>query len=633
MLSPVVLAYLVGPVAFGVLLVFRHFGLVHDAPVWAYLVAILVPSAISACVEGWRGAPPGSFRRHFRVFVHVLAVTLVVYLSGWGPVLGMAYAFVALEELQESGSGLWRAMLGWSLLNIAVGQWFVWAGWAPSFLTRSQSMTVAALGAFVLAIIVRMAGATGATKEEAERQLAHQARHDALTGLPNRACFYERTARALELAAARQTLSAVLLFDLDRFKEINDTMGHRYGDQVLIEVGPRVRSVLRDGDVVARLGGDEFCVLVTGVGTDHDPVRVAERIITALEQPIQIEGATLGIEASCGIALFPTDGHNADLLLQRADLAMYAAKSSAHHVVVYSDDLSPKAASLTLLGELRNAVGREEFVLHYQPKADMTTRRVLGVEALIRWQHPERGLLGPDQFIPEAERTGVIEPLTHWVLDTALRQCRAWADDAVRQGRPPLSVAVNLSTRSLLDLSLPEQVGAVLDRWGVPPELLELEITETVIMSDPVQSRRVLTELAQMGIHLAIDDFGTGYSSLAKLRELPVSQLKIDREFVMDMGTDVDDAVIVRSVVDLAGNLGLETVAEGVEDEETWEQLRALGCDCAQGYLLARPMDADAFDAWRVDHDRLLAEREREASERGARLAATAPGPLTAVLH
>jgi len=614
-LSPVLLSYVVGPLAFGVLMVFRAFGLVADLPAWAYLLAIIGPSVVSIIVEPWHTAPPGSFRFHFRVGLHVAHVTLVIYMTGWGPALGMAYAFVALEELQQWGAAAWRPIMTWSLFNIFVAQYLLWWGLTPSFLTRPQAETIGALGTFVLVIVVRMAGVTGIKKEEAERQLAHQARHDILTGLPNRGYFYDRTAQILEIAAAQGTRCAVMLFDLDRFKEINDTMGHRYGDEVLIEVGPRVRSVLRDGDVLARLGGDEFCVLLPGVGEEHDPVRVAERIIETLEQPIQVDGVNLGIEASCGISLSPADGDSADVLLQRADLAMYVAKESQQNVIVYSRDLnSATPASLTLLGDLRNAVNREEFVLHYQPKADMTTLEVCGVEALIRWCHPTRGLLMPDQFIPEAERTGLIEPMTTWVLDAALRQCREWADRASARGEKRLSVAVNLSTRSLLDASLPGTVAAALARWQVPAHLLELEITETIIMSDPKRARRVLTDLAEMGLTVSIDDFGTGYSSLAKLRELPVTQLKIDREFVMDMGSDVDDAVIVRSVIDLADNLGLQTVAEGVEDAATWEQLTALGCDSAQGYFLARPMDAQRFEQWHAMHLEALASAPIPAS-------------------
>ena len=437
--SPVFLSYVVGPVAFCVLMFFRAFGLVADLPVWAYFLAIMGPALISIIMEPWNTAPPGSLRFHIRVGVHIAHVTLVIYMTGWGPALGMAYAFVALEELQQWGAAAWRPIMTWSLFNIFVAQYLLWWGLTPSFLTRPQAETIGVLGTFVLVIVVRMAGVTGVKKEEAERQLAHQARHDILTGLPNRGYFYDRTTQVLEIAAAEGTRCAVMLFDLDRFKEINDTMGHRYGDEVLIEVGPRVRSVLRDGDVLARLGGDEFCVLLPGVGADNDPVRVAERIIETLEEPIEVDGVNLGIEASCGISLSPEDGDSADLLLQRADLAMYVAKESQQNVVVYSDDLnSATPASLTLLGDLRNAMNREEFVLHYQPKADMTTLEVRGVEALIRWCHPTRGLLMPDQFIPEAERTGLIEPMTTWVLDAALRQCREWADRAGARGGGPL---------------------------------------------------------------------------------------------------------------------------------------------------------------------------------------------------
>ncbi len=295
----------------------------------------------------------------------------------------------------------------------------------------------------------------------------------------------------------------------------------------------------------------------------------------------------------------PTDGHSADLLLQRADVAMYVAKESKANVVAYRDELDVNTPDrLALLGELRTAVGRGEFLLHFQPKASMRSGRVEGAEALIRWNHPSLGLLYPDSFIPEAERTGLIEPITHWVLDEALHRCRRWMDDAEPTGSLEFSVAVNLSTRSLLDASLPEVVRAALARWEVPAHLLDLEITETIIMTDPARARRVLTELADMGVTLSIDDFGTGYSSLAYLRDLPVQQLKIDRTFVQDMTGDSDDEVIVRAVVDLARNLGVRTIAEGVEDLATWEQLRRLGCDSAQGYFLSRPMPPEEFWAW-----------------------------------
>ncbi len=598
-LSPLVLAYVVGPLALGLLVVFRSFGLIARLPFWAYLAAIAGAALASVLVEPWHSAPAGSPKLHIRMAIHILAVTGVIYMTGWGPALGMAYAFVALQELQTWGAFLWKPVMGWSLLNIAVAQTLVWFGLLPSMLSRSQAETIGALGAFALAIVIRMAGATGEKKERAEAQLAHQALHDMLTGLPNRGMFYDCTDEALARARVDGSSTAVMLFDLDRFKEINDTMGHNYGDRVLTEVGPRVTSVLRAGDTLARLGGDEFCVLLPHVSGEDDAVQVANRIIAVLEFPFEVGGTMLGIEASCGISMAPTDGRSADLLLQRADVAMYVAKESQAHVVAYRDELDVNTPDrLTLLGDLRTAVGRGEFVLHFQPKASLRTGRVEGAEALIRWQHPSLGLLYPDSFIPEAERTGLIEPITHWVLDEALHRCRRWMDDAEPAGSLELSVAVNLSTRSLLDASLPEVVRAALARWQVPARLLDLEITETIIMTDPTRARRVLTELAAMGVTLSIDDFGTGYSSLAYLRDLPVHQLKIDRTFVQDMGTDSDDEVIVRAVVDLARNLGLGTIAEGVEDLGTWARLSQLGCDSAQGYYLARPMPQEQFWAW-----------------------------------
>ena len=626
-LSPLVLGYVVAPLALVVLLILRYFGLIAQLPLWAYVVAIGAPAVMSVIVEPWHAAPPGSLKRQVRLAVHVLAVTAVIYMTGWGPALSMAYAFVALQELELWGSNLWQPVLWWTLLNIAVAQYLIWFGLLPSFLTRGQAEAVGILGALVVALVVRMAGATGEKKERAEALLAYQALHDMLTGLPNRALFYERTEDTLTRRAADGSVCAVMLFDLDRFKEINDTMGHRSGDAVLVEVGPRVKEVLRGGDTVARLGGDEFCVLLPNVSGTANAVQVAERIIAVLEQPFEMDGANLGIEASCGIALAPADGETADLLLQRADVAMYVAKGSQSSVVVYSDDLNVNTpARLALLADLRNAVAGGEFVLHYQPKAAMATRRVEGAEALIRWQHPTLGLLYPDTFIPEAERTGLIEPMTVWVLEEALRQCRQWLDDGGPTGSGQLSVAVNLSTRSLLDADLPATVGSALARWDVPPHLLDLEITETIIMSDPDRARRVLAQLAAMGVTVSIDDFGTGYSSLAYLRDLPVDQLKIDRTFVQNMENDADNAVIVRAVVDLARNLGLGTVAEGVENQSTWEVLTELGCGSAQGYVLARPMAADAFWSWLHEYS-----QESAGAGGGEQGPAMVEGGLTAV--
>lgn len=427
----------------------------------------------------------------------------------------------------------------------------------------------------------------------------HQAMHDELTGLPNRACFYDRADQAIRQAGRDGAMTAVLLFDLDRFKEINDTLGHKYGDRVLSAIGPRIREGLRDADTLARLGGDEFCVLlprVEGLGT---ALQVAERVIALLEEPFEVDGMTLVVNASCGIAIAPDDGDSADLLLQRSDVAMYVAKDSHTSIVTYDDELNVNTpARLALLGELRTAIAQDQLVLYYQPKADLGSGQIQGLEALIRWQHPALGLIPPDHFIPLAEHTGLIKPLTSWVLETSLRQLQHWRAQTDDVFPDEMTVAVNLSTRSLLDDDFPAEVVSALDRWGVPAHLLELEITESAIMADPMRAHRLLTELATLGVKIAIDDFGTGYSSLAYLQNLPVRQLKIDRSFVLHMHQNPSDAIIVRSVIDLGHNLGLETVAEGIEDLATWEQLANLGCDSAQGYFLARPMPAEQLGAW-----------------------------------
>jgi diguanylate cyclase (GGDEF)-like protein len=587
------------PLAFGALVILRHFGYVARLSIWAYLAVLVVIPAISLVVEPWREANVRSFRLHLRVAVHVAAVTVVIYMSGWGPALLIAYAFVVLEDMQQCGAAVWRATMGWSFVGIAIGQVLVQVGWAPSFLDRTQAQGVGVLGIMVLAMVIRMAGATGMKKEHAEALLGHQALHDMLTGLPNRSCFYDRTEQAMRQGARDGSNSAIMLFDLDRFKEINDTLGHKYGDRVLCEVGPRIRRILRDADTVARLGGDEFCVLLPRVTTVGEALDVAGRIIAALGEPLEVDGMVLGIEASCGIAMAPDDGDNADLLLQRADVAMYVAKGSNVNVTAYSDELDVHTPSrLTLLGDLRTAIAEDQLFLHYQPKADLQTGQIQGVEALVRWQHPTLGALPPNEFIPVAEHTGLIKPLTTWVLGTALRQCRQWLDQTDSRGWGQLSMAINLSTRSLLDDGFPEEVKEALDRWHVPAHLLELEVTESAIMTDPSRARRLLTELAELGVRIAIDDFGTGYSSLAYLKDLPVNQLKIDQSFVQHMHTDLNDAIIVRSVVDLGHNLGLQTVAEGVEDHETWTQLAQLGCDDAQGYFLAKPMAPGELIPW-----------------------------------
>jgi diguanylate cyclase (GGDEF)-like protein len=410
--------------------------------------------------------------------------------------------------------------------------------------------------------------------------------HDALTGLPNRTLFRDRVTQALLAARRGAPPPAVMLMDLDRFKEINDTLGHQAGDRVLQEVARRLSSMLRETDTIARLGGDEFAVLLPGVGSRDAAARVARVAATALEDPIVVQDMALTVEASCGIALSPEHGDDVDALIRCADVAMYEAKGSRRQFAIYSPEGDEGARDrLALAAELRHAAAQGQIELVYQPKACLRTGRVTGAEALVRWRHPRLGLLGPDAFIGIAEQTGAIRRLTLHILDEALRQCRVWQDEGF-----PLGVAVNLSAHHILDSDLPGDVTRALRRAGVAAGMLELEITESTVMANPLRAREVTQQLRDMGVRLAIDDFGVGHSSLTQLAELPVHVLKIDRSFVTDMTPGSRAGMIARSAVELGRNLGLEVVAEGVETAEAWEELRRLGCDVAQGYFVARPM-------------------------------------------
>ncbi|HVM18416.1 MAG TPA: bifunctional diguanylate cyclase/phosphodiesterase [Egibacteraceae bacterium] len=426
------------------------------------------------------------------------------------------------------------------------------------------------------------------THEVAERE--HEALHDALTGLPNRTLFQRELAEVIGRSGAK---AAVLLLDLNHFKDVNDTLGHKAGDLLLRDIGGRLHRALEGNGTVARLGGDEFAVLLPGVGGELAAKTVAHEVLGVVEQHATVEGVRVDIAASMGITLCPLHGRDATTLLRRADVAMYAAKESHAKFLIYDagkDFHSPER--LALASELRTTVDRGELRVVYQPRADLRTGRVVGVEALARWQHPERGFVPPDEFIAVAERSGLINDLTWHVLRTSLAQCRAW-----RLSGLPLGVSVNLSARSLIP-ELPGKVERILSETCVAASALTLEITESTIMADPENTRGVLDELSAMGVQLSIDDFGTGYSSLSYLRRLPVDEIKVDRSFVMGMSRDEGDAAIVRSTVDLGRNLGLQVVAEGIEDAETWTALATLGCDMAQGYYLSPPVTPPEFDRW-----------------------------------
>jgi len=427
--------------------------------------------------------------------------------------------------------------------------------------------------------------------------LRHQAMHDALTGLPNRTMLFDRLDRAIEEARRARGSMALLLMDLDRFKEVNDTFGHHFGDVLLKAVSFRLTNQLTPSDMVARLGGDEFAIVLADAVDSRSVAMAARRILNTLQQPFVVDGQVLEVGASIGIALYPTHGTDARTLLRRADVAMYSAKQSQVGYTFHRDDREPRTAEqLSLVVEMRHALERNEFELYYQPKLHLRSGLVTRAEVLLRWNHPTRGTLAPSMFIPIAERTGLIRTISDWLLDRALQQCRAWQDNGA-----PIHLAVNLSAKSLQEQTLPSKINEVLKKWSIDPRFLKIEITESSIMADPAHALAIMSMLQSMGVRLSIDDFGTGYSSLTHLRELPVDEIKIDKSFVLGMLTSDADAAIVRTVIDLAHNLGKQVCAEGVEDAETLARLKEMGCDLAQGYWISRPVTAGEFMQWLVD--------------------------------
>jgi diguanylate cyclase (GGDEF)-like protein/PAS domain S-box-containing protein len=429
--------------------------------------------------------------------------------------------------------------------------------------------------------------------------LRRQALHDGLTGLPNRTLLNDRMRQALQHSQTTSEPVALLLMDLDQFKEVNDALGHDHGDRLLIEMSRRLQRVLREIDTIARLGGDEFAVLLTINADERGALAVAARVRESLEEPFQLGGISVQTSASIGVALYPDHAVEAETLAQRADVAMYTAKRAGGGIALYSPEHDQSSVRrLALLGELRNAIEGNQLLLHYQPTLDLRTGFVRTVEALVRWQHPEHGLMPPAEFIELAEVSGTIQVLTRWVITTAVRQLVDWQ----RRGLD-LSVAVNLSVRNLYEPELVPWLAGVLSQFGIDAKSLEFEITESELMDDPLLAMEVLGRLKSLGVATSIDDFGTGYSSLSYLKHLPIDQLKIDRSFVGNMVHDDSDLTIVRSTIDLSHNLGLVVVAEGVEDPETLRLLADLGCDRAQGFALSRPVPPNDFEAWWHDDE------------------------------
>ncbi len=509
--------------------------------------------------------------------VVIAFMAIAVATSGAAYFQSGAITISGLIEAQKSNGALW-------LLDFMPFFFAFWGQYVSAVMAYEAS-----------AMVIDQTSELRAQTTALEQRAMHDVTHDALTDLPNRVLFRDRLEQALHAAQHDSTHTAILMMDLDRFKEINDTLGHFNGDRLLKQVAARLQGIMQETATVARLGGDEFAILLPKILVGKEAEEVARKIGKALQAPFGLEGLKLDVQASIGIAVYPEHGSDADTLLQRADVAMYMAKQEKTGYIVYDpkhDKHSPHR--LTLMGELRHAIESDELVLYYQPKAKIKTGEIAEVEALVRWQHPQHDLMPPDEFIPLAERTGLIKPLTIWVLNHALRQHSIWKEQGLDIG-----VAVNMSAHGLLDLELPDLIAGVLASHNAAPDRLVLEITETSIMVDQERALQILTRLADMGVRLSIDDFGTGYSSLAYLSKLPVCEIKIDKSFVMDMNENEKHAMIVRATIDLAHNLGLEVIAEGTCAKEIFAQLESLDCDAAQGHYISPPISAEEFEHWR----------------------------------
>jgi len=715
LLSPYVLGYVIGPVALVTILVLRRFGLVAQAPVLTWVAVFVTIPTVSLLVDHFYGRNPTAARLHVRVAWHVTTVTAVIYLTGWGPVLIGAFAFVALENISNHGSRTWRVTAFWSVIGIAVGQLAVAQGWAPSFLSVAGAETLAVMGGLVLLFVIRIAGATMEQKEKAEERfrllvqnssdmklvfdettlivyaspaatallgvtpeslvgqlaidvvhpddrdclrlqvaslqptkpttnavqfrvahadgswrhveavvsdlrdqpavggfvanildttertvaedlLAYHALHDPLTGLPNRTLILDRTDQMLTRARREFRPLAVLIVDLDNFKDINDTLGHLAGDKILQAVANRFTGMLRESDTVGRLGGDEFVVLTEGVSLAAGPEMVAERLQDVLREPFRIEGyekTPLRLSASVGVVA--GDRPTAQDLLRDADIALNRAKALGNGSYVSFEAAMQSAVleRLELKMDLHAALANDEFFLCYQPIFDLRSVSACGVEALLRWTHPTRGTVAPDEFIPPLEESGMILDVGRWVLRTACRQAADWQ----RRGYD-LTVSVNASIRQLESGTFLDDVREALGASGLAPGSLVVEVTETALMRDRDATVFHLRGLKELGVLVAVDDFGTGYSSLAYLRQFPVDSLKIDRSFIASMADSTESAALVHTLIELGRALGLQTLAEGIENQKQLGRLRAEGCDQGQGFLFSRPVSPEIVESF-----------------------------------
>jgi diguanylate cyclase (GGDEF)-like protein/PAS domain S-box-containing protein len=719
--DPTYLAYLIGPFALVAVLALMHFGDIDRESAWIWVAVFIAVPLSSLLVNQLNKVYPCEFTLHTRIAVQAAAVTAVIYLTGWGPVLWGAFAFLALENVSHGGSRVWRMTALWTVVCIGLGQITIWRGWMPSRLSVSEANSLAIMGAFVVVFVIWMAGATMRKKEEAEAQmslsedrfrsliqdssditlvmdeigyctfvspaseallgylpeeligkmatdlvhpddegrvrdrlgadfqeafgsallqfrmqrrdttwcdveavisnqiarpsvagyvahvrdvterkefealLAHRALHDPLTGLANRQLILDRAEQMINRARRSFEPIAAYFIDLDNFKDANDSLGHEAGDRLLQAVGARFESILRSSDTVGRLGGDEFVILAEGVSLSEGPGLVSDRIREVLREPFYVEGfesIPIVVTASIGVAV--GDRPSAQELLRDADIALYRSKSGGRdQAVIFEPAMQVVIADrLELRSDLETALANDEFFLLYQPIVDLNSTDIRGVEALIRWRHPTRGVIAPNDFIPMLEDCGLIVEVGRWVLDTACRQAGLW-----RELGFTATMSINVSMRQLESESFVGDVARALELNHLDPSTLVLEVTETALMKDAGSTISRLHALKALGVKIAIDDFGTGYSSLAYLRQFPVDVLKIDRSFISSMDGSSDSIALLRTLVELGRALGIDTLAEGIEEESQLEYLRQHQCQTGQGFIFSKPVEPAMIEA------------------------------------
>jgi len=737
-IGPTYLAYLIGPFALVAVLLLMHFGAIVREPTWVWIAVFIAVPLSSLIADALSRAQPSMITTHLRIATHASAVAAVIYLTGWGPVLWGAFAFIALENVSNDGSRSWSITAFWSLAAIGAGQLLIAEGVMPTKLTMAEGTALAIMGAFVLIFVIWMAGITMRKKELAELQmtlsedrfrsliqdssditmvmnesgictyvspasavllgyvpsdlvgriatdlvhpddrervaarltnemqigpgasmlqfrmgrndgtwcdveavvtnqlarqsiagyvahlrditerkefealLAHRALHDSLTGLANRQLILDRAEQMIKRSRRSFDPIAAFFIDLDNFKDANDSLGHEAGDRLLQEVGKRFESILRSSDTVGRLGGDEFVILAEGLSVAEGPEVLADRIREILREPFAIEGfegIQISVTASIGVAM--GDRSTAQELLRDADIALYRCKAAGRDRSIIFEPAMQEAVAgrLELRSDLDSALANGEFFLLYQPIVDLDSTMIKGVEALIRWQHPIRGVIPPNDFIPILENSGLIVEVGRWVIDTACAQSAEWRD----HGYSP-TMSVNVSMRQLETDSLVDDFERALLANELDPSCLVVEVTETALMKDAEATISRLRQLKQLGVQIAIDDFGTGYSSLAYLRQFPVDVLKIDRSFVSGLDGSEESLALIRTMVDLGSALGLTTLAEGIEDGLQLECLRQNHCQIGQGFMFSKPVEPGMVEALMAHTTRLMGDADPRAS-------------------